>query len=309
MLPRRGRYRVLPQLEISDLLGFTGAPLALPGPEDLLVVPRPVEPRALPPSSSPAHDTAEILPRPREDGLDVRQYFPGDDPRRISWKLYAHTGGLYLRTGSEARRPVGSALCILDVSSPAGRPREPSAGTADRASPGSGAREPGGPDGLEPLVGLFAGGVLQLASRGVECLVLLPAGSFPVAGDAESRRMFLRRLVDPEEETGPGAEPVPGRLPGDGPVYLFSRPGAAGQDALIRRAAEAGREVHLLLQESREPEPSAHRPAGLTPVSVQGSARRRGERNGRGSERRFDGRRYAEPDAREVSCPDALKPS
>jgi hypothetical protein len=49
----------------------------------------------------------------RTDNLiDHRPYVPGDDPRRINWKLYGHAGDLFVREG-EPEPPPHSQLVIL----------------------------------------------------------------------------------------------------------------------------------------------------------------------------------------------------
>jgi uncharacterized protein (DUF58 family) len=49
----------------------------------------------------------------RTDNLiDHRPYIPGDDPRRINWKLYSHGGELFVREG-EPEPPPHSKLSIL----------------------------------------------------------------------------------------------------------------------------------------------------------------------------------------------------
>jgi uncharacterized protein (DUF58 family) len=49
----------------------------------------------------------------RTDNLiDHRPYIPGDDPRRINWKLYSHGGELFVREG-EPEPPPHSKLTIL----------------------------------------------------------------------------------------------------------------------------------------------------------------------------------------------------
>ncbi len=52
---------------------------------------------------SPAAETA-TAPRLREDAeerLERRSYIPGDDPRRLDWKVFARTGEMLVRVGEE----------------------------------------------------------------------------------------------------------------------------------------------------------------------------------------------------------------
>lgn len=53
-------------------------------------------------------------PRRRDDLLEVRPYFPGDDPRRIHWKMLSHTGDLFLRVGEETPPPRDRWVLLLD---------------------------------------------------------------------------------------------------------------------------------------------------------------------------------------------------
>ncbi len=50
--------------------------------------------------------------RKTEDLTEHRPYTPGDDPRRINWKLYGHSGDLFVREG-ESEPPPRSRISIL----------------------------------------------------------------------------------------------------------------------------------------------------------------------------------------------------
>jgi uncharacterized protein (DUF58 family) len=51
----------------------------------------------------------------RTDNLiDHRPYIPGDDPRRINWKLYGHGGGLFVREGEREPPPHSNLAIMLD---------------------------------------------------------------------------------------------------------------------------------------------------------------------------------------------------
>lgn len=52
----------------------------------------------------------------RTDNLiDHRPYIPGDDPRRINWKLYSHGGDLFVREGEPEPPPHSHILIIVDT--------------------------------------------------------------------------------------------------------------------------------------------------------------------------------------------------
>jgi hypothetical protein len=46
-----------------------------------------------------------------DDLIDQRPYIPGDDPRRINWKLYGHSGGLFVR--EEDREPPPHSVLFM----------------------------------------------------------------------------------------------------------------------------------------------------------------------------------------------------
>jgi hypothetical protein len=51
----------------------------------------------------------------RTDNLiDHRPYIPGDDPRRINWKLYGHGGGLFVREGEREPPPHSNIIIMID---------------------------------------------------------------------------------------------------------------------------------------------------------------------------------------------------
>jgi hypothetical protein len=48
-----------------------------------------------------------------DDLIEQRPYFPGDDPRRINWKLYGHSGDLFVR--EEDREPPPHSILVMLV--------------------------------------------------------------------------------------------------------------------------------------------------------------------------------------------------
>jgi hypothetical protein len=47
--------------------------------------------------------------------IDHRPYVPGDDPRRINWKLYSHGGELIIRQGEREPPPSSSMTILIDT--------------------------------------------------------------------------------------------------------------------------------------------------------------------------------------------------
>ncbi len=54
--------------------------------------------------------------RESSEFYEVRKFYPGDDPRRLHWKLYAHSGELFLRKGEPEPPPSGLYQIVLDLS-------------------------------------------------------------------------------------------------------------------------------------------------------------------------------------------------
>lgn len=53
-----------------------------------------------------------------ENLYETRNYLPGDDPRRINWKIYAHSGSLAVREGELLPPPSAEFFCIFSMKTP-----------------------------------------------------------------------------------------------------------------------------------------------------------------------------------------------
>lgn len=55
----------------------------------------------------------------RSDNLyETRTYLPGDDPRKINWKVYAHSGSLSIREGELLPPPAAELFCFFNTDCP-----------------------------------------------------------------------------------------------------------------------------------------------------------------------------------------------
>lgn len=120
----RGDYRIPPaSVAFTDLFGLTCVSIAQAADARLRVLPRtyPVAMAAAPRARAPQEGALSVLRRaPTEDWFRVREYLPGDDTRRIHWKLSVKLGHLQVRqpeTVLVARRRV---RLVLDTFLPAG---------------------------------------------------------------------------------------------------------------------------------------------------------------------------------------------
>jgi hypothetical protein len=115
--PERGAYYgEADKLFIMDILGLFRVSFAVPQDrgERLLVLPAASEEPVSLILHAGGHERRQREPHiQRTDDLTGhRPYVPGDDPRRINWKLYGHAGGLFIREG-EPEPPPHSRLAIL----------------------------------------------------------------------------------------------------------------------------------------------------------------------------------------------------
>jgi hypothetical protein len=117
--PGRGAYcGERDRLLICDALGLFRAAIAISreaGPR-LLVTPRAAEQAAsLAPRLGGTDRRAEPHFMRTDDLTDHRPYVPGDDPRRINWKLYGHAGDLFVREGEPEPPPHSRLVILLDT--------------------------------------------------------------------------------------------------------------------------------------------------------------------------------------------------
>ncbi|MCL2319136.1 MAG: DUF58 domain-containing protein [Treponema sp.] len=105
---------------VFDAPGFFRFSLPLPGSENarLLALPRPSDdPLSIALSSGGVEQRTEPHYRKSDELTDHRPYIPGDDPRRINWKLYSHAplGDLFVREGEPEPPPRSRLLILIDT--------------------------------------------------------------------------------------------------------------------------------------------------------------------------------------------------
>jgi uncharacterized protein (DUF58 family) len=115
-VPLRGAYYGGgDELLILDMLGFFRVSFSVPqdrGPRLLALPGAAAEPIPVYIRSGGDEQRRENNFLRTDNLIDHRPYIPGDDPRRINWKLYSHGGDLFVREG-EPEPPPHSKLTIL----------------------------------------------------------------------------------------------------------------------------------------------------------------------------------------------------
>lgn len=104
--------------EIGDAAGFFRFRLKSGMNSEFIVGPTPLS-EIKPPRhfSTGGESISRIIRKKRSDDLtESRQYYPGDDVRRINWRTYAHTGQLFIRIGEEQPDPKSRLVLMVDLS-------------------------------------------------------------------------------------------------------------------------------------------------------------------------------------------------
>jgi uncharacterized protein (DUF58 family) len=115
---RGAYYSAYDEFAVFDILGFFRFAYRLPVGDNARLL---ASPRVLdePPPANARAGESTLHPEfsiQRTDNLtDNRPYVPGDDPRRINWKLYSHGGGLFVREGEFEPPPQSNIIIFIDT--------------------------------------------------------------------------------------------------------------------------------------------------------------------------------------------------
>jgi uncharacterized protein (DUF58 family) len=116
---KRGAYfGAYDYLLICDLFGFfrMAVKIAARRNERLLIYPHPRRERRYQMENTGGDErTTRNTFVPNDDLIEQRQYVPGDDPRRINWKLYGHSGALFVREGERRGNPPPEIILAIDT--------------------------------------------------------------------------------------------------------------------------------------------------------------------------------------------------
>jgi uncharacterized protein (DUF58 family) len=224
-------------LEARDLLGFTSHRLRVEQRESLTVFPEVRTADAAPPVMEQADEAAPQARRRRrsEELLEARKYYPGDDVRRLNWKVFAHTDELFLRIGEEVPPPEARILFALDLSP---NPRIPASLCADY---------------LDGLVEACAASMIALMVKGVDVMLSLPGIRECASYSDETRAALLAALADAWWTDAPWAPDLPAR-----PVHaaVWSSPGSPGLERIMTSVRTRGWGASLFLRGLPHPAPA-----------------------------------------------------
>ena len=156
----RGRYFYKRQyLNIRDFAGFFAAAYTQP---PCLSMPYIVVQPVLPPQKTVFPDLRsravnDLPSQERTNELyESRPYFPGDDPRKIHWKLYAHTNTLSIKLGAFEPPPVKRLTIYIEE--PVCTKKKERAWVVSI---------------FDAFIGRLSGVIIELLNAGIQCSLLL----------------------------------------------------------------------------------------------------------------------------------------
>jgi uncharacterized protein (DUF58 family) len=217
-------------LETRDVIGLTRQRLRVPLREKLTVFPSLKTGEELAWFMEQADESSADARRRRrsEELLEVRKYYPGDDMRRLNWKVFAHLNELFLRVGEEVPPPESRILFVLDSTL---NPLVPAAAAADY---------------LDGLVSSCASQLITLLDRRIEVMLSLPGLRECRSYTEESRSALLAALAEAWWTDAPWAPDLPGRKSLH--VAVFSSPGSPGLRPILARVHRHSWSASLFLK-------------------------------------------------------------
>ncbi|MFO0760282.1 MAG: DUF58 domain-containing protein [Byssovorax sp.] len=173
---RRGEHRAEPLLFwLQDVFGLTRSPYVRAGEAELTVLPRacPVRgDKALLSAGGADKEPRPALRMPTEGSLQIREYQPGDDARRVHWVRSLATGKLMVRLPDEVPPDLPSVRIVLDTFLPGTE-------TFSCAAPAT---------LLDALVEVWLSVAESLAQRGAKVTMVLPVTQRGPQGDSLAAR-------------------------------------------------------------------------------------------------------------------------
>ena len=106
------------EFTVFDILGFFRFVFRLPAENDARLLASPCaadEPLTMNARAGESNLKPEFSIQRTDNLIDHRPYVPGDDPRRINWKLFSHGGGLFVREGEYEPPPQSNIVILIDT--------------------------------------------------------------------------------------------------------------------------------------------------------------------------------------------------
>jgi hypothetical protein len=218
------------RLVIFDAPGFFSLGFSICQNEEprLLALPHPAE-EAIPLflRSGGAGERNEPHYRKSNELINHRPYVPGDDPRRINWKLYSHvaSGELFVREGEREPPPCSRLLILVDTEA-----------DSSLYSTGEGRRA------VDLLCETALAAALGFSSRGTDVLVGYTGGGIIGCGEegaATDSSRLASALAWPAAINWPGSSAELPQPPDETGVLILALPRkVTGQTSVLQSALD-----------------------------------------------------------------------
>lgn len=233
---KRGDYHSdIALLIYRDVLGFTRGSIPLNVEERVRIFPDSVTAADNIRRLEEGGEATEFVKRRRlsEERLEVRKYYPGDDPRRLNWKVYAHLGELFFRVGEETQPPESRILVILDSNRPGGVTLEFSA------------------DYLDSIVEACTALMQVLLLRGINIIFTAPGMSNPLVISMEKYHELLSLLSGIWWNTKQERLQYP--VNRNIQAIIFSSPGSPALQSIVESVKSRGWNLNLMFKTFNPP--------------------------------------------------------
>ena len=228
-------------LTARDLLGFCSAPVPTPAAGSVTVLPDAAD--------TPVGETAggaggehlirSGIRRRSEELFETRRYVPGDDPRKINWKMFARWNELLVRIGEEVPPPQSRVVCYLYTGAAKPPPRE---------------------QALEAAVSAFAGACRYLVRRGVQVGYgfggVLDRGTVGARGDSD----YLIDVAGADWDGGVLPMAPAGRTRTGRPIVLIVPNETGDMEEVTRKLREHGPVAETIVARVDERRDAGRRP-------------------------------------------------
>jgi uncharacterized protein (DUF58 family) len=224
---KRGAYfSAYDEFAILDILGFFRFAYRLSAESGarLLASPRAAEEApALNARAGESKLKPEFSFQRSENLTDHRPYVPGDDPRRINWKLYGHGGGLFVREGEFEPPPQSNIAILIDTE------YDPLLYRVEAAR-----------DGIDLLCENALAAALACAESGMEVSIGYSGGAMRAGSGSEPASAPVSRHYLNNGLAWPAASPLSGSLdlpavPNDSGVLILVLPRSSAETSSLDR--------------------------------------------------------------------------
>jgi len=226
MARKRGAYfSAYDEFAVFDVFGFFRFAFLLPAGTNARLLASPnaaQEPFSVHARAGESNQQPELSFQRTDNLIDHRPYIPGDDPRRINWKLYGHGGGLFVREGEREPPPHSNIVIMADCEYD---PSLYNAGEARRA--------------VDVLCENALAAARACMESGMDALIGYTGGGAPGSAVGGDNAPLLQSAKQSSALAWPAAQPISACMelpsaPEDYSILILALPRSASNTALER---------------------------------------------------------------------------